>query len=299
MRFSFTLFLILSSLITLGQKKKIEEDLIQFDKIATLQLSVKNTSKLKDSLKILETNKFNQTLLEKVVNEYDKFLKKFPDSKLIFKAMSNKGEAQLTLNKTEDAKTTFLELINSNADDNEGISHTIFTEPKANYKNRAVKTIAEIEFNKGNFKESIKFLELTETYKYKHFCLNEVISDKHSTDFKLAKCYFALKNYKKVNSLLLQTVFDYDYTDMDTFLYKNLLQMYKKEELKIMFNKAIKNIIVEKKIEYKRTNYYYYINFLNTKINLMLNVKNDTTKLELQNKVNDFIKNSKFCSLLL
>lgn len=261
MKFYFTLFLILYSLITLSQKKKIEEDLIQFDKIVTLQFSIKSTDKLKDSLKILEVNKLNQTILEKVVNDYDKFLKRFPSSKLIFKAMSNKGETQLILNKPEDAKITFLELINSEANDNEGISHTVFTEPKANYKNRAVKRIAEIEFNKGNFKESIKFLELTETYKYKHFCLNEIISDKHNTEFKLAKCYFELKNYKKVNSLLLQTVFDYDYTDMGTFLYNNLLQMYNKEQLKFMFNKAIKNIIVEKKIEYKRTNYYYYIFF--------------------------------------
>lgn len=299
MRFFQALLLILISKLANAQSNKVREDVLQFEKIVKNHFSVKSIEKEKDSLKIVEIEKFNQKVYEKVIKQYDDYILKYSDSELVFKALNNKAEAELSLSRVEDAKHTSLIIINSDANDGESIAHTIFSEPYANYKNRAVKRLAQIEFDKKNYIESIKYLDLTKIHKYKHFCGNEIIEDMALVDYKYAQCYYELKNYKKVNNLLIHWVFDYDYTDMGEFLYKNILKMYKKEQVKLMFKQSLKNMIVEKKIVNKNTHYCYYINFLNKRISLSLRLYKKATPQEIQDALDAYVKESSFCKLLI
>ena len=179
----FFTILFLFSIITFGQKKNLNEDLILFEKTVAIQeLINEELEKIinpKDTIDITNEEKIQrkfavglkENILNKVIRDYEQLINEFPKSSLIFRALNNKGFAELELKDYKKAKETFLKILKSEANDKEkgGIGSGIMGEPYANYKNRACKTLADIELKSNNYYEALNYLDETKKFPYAHF----------------------------------------------------------------------------------------------------------------------------------
>ncbi len=219
------------------------------------------------------TAEIKATILDKALDNYEVLIDSFPDSKLLYRALNNKGFTEFALNDKEEARETFLTIIKSKADDKEkgGAGSGIMAEPYANYKNRAAKMLAEIYIEEHNFKEALKYLNLTKKYPYRHFCGNEYAADDIYMSTLYGKCYLGLNDLKKAYDALLPNLIDNglaDNTHLVTITYNALLKTYKKEDLKVLYEQAFKNYKIEKRTSDKDEYEDFYISFLDKKIEL-------------------------------
>ena len=281
----FITLCLVHSLFAFSQKKNNNEDLILFERTVAIQemigeelddlrnygdtLTLSKEAKLKKTFE----KELKENILDKVIDGYEELIEKFPKSKLVFRALNNKGYAELELEDNANAKTTFLSILNSKANDKEkgGIGSGIMGEPYANYKNRACKILADLELKDKNYQEAIQYLDRTKEYPYRHFCGNEYAANDIYMANMYSKCYLALNEYDKALDILLPNIIENGLAG-NSFLVKTtvdaLLKNHTKESLKFQFETAFKNISAEKEIRNKEEYTYYYIHFLNRKIQL-------------------------------
>lgn len=310
MRSFVLLTLIFLGQFAFGQGRTIKKDEQLFEKAFLMQQLVHEDLDLDDvikadSIKAVQelATEIKETILYKAIDYYQELIDSFPESKLLFRALNNKRFIELAFKDTGDGKLTFLKILNSKADDQEpgGIGSGIMAEPYANNKNRAIKVLADISIQEGNFMEAIKYLDLTNKYPYRHFCGNEYAADDIYMTELYAKSYLGLKNKQKALEVLLPAILENglaDNSDLVKLAYKTLMEEYSKDELQTKYEEAFKNNKVEKvktkKEEYNR----YYITFLNIKIVL------NSWKLAYlepgneQTVINEIYKNSPLYKLL-
>lgn len=224
-----------------------------------------------DSLLIEHTRELQEKIRTRALQCYKSLLEDFPQSKLRFRALNNRALLEYQLKDYDEAKQTYLSIVNSKADDKElgGVGSGLMGEPYANYKNRAAKMIAEICLRDSNYQEALNFLSLTKQYPYRHFCGNEYAADDMFMAMQLAKCYLGLNDYKKAYSVLLPRIIENGLANNHSLVkltVEALLKTYTKTELRISFQKAIQSYSIEE-IDKKDPSYItYYINFLDNRL---------------------------------
>lgn len=312
----FFTFLLLFSVITFGQRKKSNEDLILFEKTVAIQDLVNeeldNIINPNDTIDITNEEKIQrnfaieikENVLNKVIRDYEELIKEFPKSKLIFRALNNKGFAELELKDYKNAQVTFQKILKSEANDKEkgGIGSGIMGEPYANYKNRASKILADLELKNGNYQEALNYLDETKKFPYRHFCGNEYAADEIYMAVMYAKCYLGLNQYEKAYDILLPNIIENGLasnSEIITISIDALLKNYKKEELKIQFENCFKNVFAEKVKSNKNEYTTYNINFLNRKIQLeSWKLNSEMTEQEREKECHKILAESKFYKLL-
>jgi hypothetical protein len=277
--------LLLFSAISFGQKKSLNEDLVLFEKTVAIQqllddelyqiMSVKDTIDLDNKEKIKQklAIEIKDQILNKVIKNYTELITEYPKSKLIFRALNNKGFAELELENYDNAKNTFLKILESEANDKEkgGIGSGLMGEPYTNYKNRACKMLAELEIKNKNFQGAIHYLDLTKKYPYHHFCGNEFAAEEIYMAQMYAKCYLGLNQDEKAYDILLPNIIENglaNNAELVNVAFNALLKNHKKEDLKAQLENSFKNVAVIKETRNKNEYTYYCINFLNRKIEL-------------------------------
>lgn len=303
--------LILFGPIAFGQDKTIQKDVLLFEKGLLLQqlvdedLDLENIINSKDSSRISKelATDIKETILDKALENYNELIDSFPKSKLLFRALNNKGFIELALDDRNEAKKTFLKIIESKADDKEkgGIGSGIMAEPYANFKNRASKILADIHIKDSNYAEAIKYLDLTKKYPYRHFCGNEYASDKIYMSTLYAKCYIGLNNKNEALKILLPNLLENGLANNSNLVeltHKILREQFSKDDLKTKYEQAFKNYQIEK-IKNKDNEYEnYFITFLDTKIKLSSWRLEYMKPEEKQKEIDRMYTQSKFYKLL-
>jgi len=310
-RLTFLIFLALIGQFAFGQYKPIQKDELLFEKGLLLQQLVSEDLELddiinaKDSIKLRQelATDIKETILDKSLEFYQELIDSFPKSKLLFRALNNKGFIELALDDKDEAKITFQKIIDSKADDKEkgGIGSGLMAEPYANYKNRAAKILADISIKEKKYSDAIKYLDLTQKYPYRHFCGNEYAADEIYMSELYAKSYLGLNDRVKALKILLPNILENglaDNSDIVDLAYQTLLKDHQKNELKLKYEQAFKNYQTEK-VKSKNDEYeIYYINFLDTKIELNSWQLDFLKSEEKRKKIDEIYKNSKFYKLL-
>lgn len=276
-------FWMINTFVVLSKNNKISKDEVLFHNGLALQKLVNNELQLNrlndyDSIiiiKCISTN-IKRTILTKSLDNYQELVDKYPKSKYLYRALNNKGFIELELGDRKNSKNSFLRILNSLANDKEngGTGSGIMGEPFANYKNRAAKTLAKIAILDSDYIGALKYLELTNKYKYKHFCGNEIAEDKLNIIALYGKCYSGLKEYQKADSVLMPYINGNGLAQNEELvetLFQLLLKKYTKSELKIKFDFALEHYYSEMK-KYNEDNSeikLFYIDFLDHKIQLL------------------------------
>lgn len=312
----FIIYFLFFSFITFGQKRKSNEDLILFEKTVAIQgflnEELENVINLKDTIDLTNEEKIKrnfaieirENVLDKVIENYEELIKEYPKSNLIFRALNNKGFAELKLEDFDKAKETFLKILNSEADDKEkgGIGSGLMGEPYANYKNRASKILADLELKNNNYQEAIKYLDYTKKFPYRHFCGNEYAADEIYMAEMYSKCYIGLGQYEKAYDILLPNIVENglaNNSELVNTAYNALLKNYKKEDLKAQFENSFKNITAVKETRNKNEYTFYYINFLNRKIKLSSwKLSEMLAETEKDKVIKEILEESEFYKLL-
>lgn len=307
----------LFSTISFGQKKNSNEDLILFEKTVAIQellndelsqfINPKDTIDMdyEEKIKSQFAIEIKENVLEKVIQNYTELISEYPKSKLIFRALNNKGFAELELEYYGEAEKTFLKILNSDANDKEkgGIGSGLMGEPYANYKNRACKILADLELKKENFTNALKYLDTTKKYPYQHFCGNEFASEEIYMAEMYSKCYLGLNQYDKAYDILLPNIIENGLasnSELIEITFNALLKNYKKEDLKSQFENSFKNVTAQKETRNKNEYTYYYITFLNRKIELSSWKLNEMLNEQEREKITAEIQNnSGFYKLLI
>lgn len=275
--------LVLLGQVAFGQENSTNREILLFEKGLLLQQIVDEDLELneiiysEDNIKEKKelASDIKETILEKALEYYQELIDSFPKSNLLFRTLNNKGFIELVLDEKGKAKETFLKILNSKADDTEmgGIGSGLMAEPYANYKNRALKVLADIYIKDSNYREAIKYLDLTKKYPYRHFCGNEYAADEIYMKELYAKCFIGLNNRNKALEQLLPYLLENglaNNSNLVALTYKTLLQQYSKDELKVKYEQAFKNYqyeVVKNKND-KNESEKYFIIFLDTKIEL-------------------------------
>ena len=314
----FLLFLTLIGQFVFGQKR-IRKDELLFEKGLLLQQLVSEDLELDDIINSKDTTiklqqelaiDVKETSLNKAHEYYQELIASFPKSKLLYRTLNNKGFIELALDDKDEAKKTFQKIIDSKAGDKEkgGVGSGLMAEPYANYKNRAAKVLANISIKERNFSDAIKYLDLTKKYPYVHFCGNEYAADKIYISELYAKSYLGLNDKQKALKTLLPNIIENGLADNSCLVdltCKTLLEDHKKEELRVKYEQAFKNYQIEK-VKSKNDEYEkYYINFLDTRIELrsweLYILQADEVQKEIdeiQKEIDKIYQNSKFYQLL-
>lgn len=308
-----TLIIIFTLLVqfTFAQNDSLQKDDLLFKKAFILRQLARGDEELdyslipEDTINVLKAFALQpkEIILKKSLAYYQELIDNFPKSNLLYRALNNKGFIELELKNNDQAKKTFLTILNSNADDKEigGIGSGLMAEPYTNYKNRTAKILAEICIDENHFKKAIKYLELTKKFPYRHFCGNEKAADEIYMKELYAKCYFGLKENKKALDILLPSMFDNmwaDNAELIDITVEALLKNYTKQELKRLFEQSFKNYKTEK---VKSENYEYetcFIIFLDTKIDLNVWLDEDEPQDEKDKEIQRIMHESRFYTLL-
>ncbi|MBY8962007.1 hypothetical protein KJK34_04505 [Flavobacterium sp. D11R37] len=248
-----------------------DEDIALFSKGIALyelqsdgfDLNIDNDSTFKQIIKL------RKNVLNKSHGYFSELIKKYPKSKLYFYALNNKAQIEYELEEYDSARDTYIEIINSKANDKESYSSGGFMgESYTNYKNRACIQLANIEHENKNFKEAIKYLDLTNKYPYQHFCGNAYASRDIYMAQQYAKNYSALGDTEKTLNYLLPYVFPdglADNTELVNFTVEFLKKIYGTENIKRMFA-AAKQTLKYKEPKNKKSYGQYAITFLDKEI---------------------------------
>lgn len=315
MRSIFITLSLLCSIVVFSQNKNFNEDLILFERtVAIHELTDEELgdNPYIDTLKLTTEEKtkrafikeIRKDLLEKVVDGYEELLEKFPKSPMVFRTLNNKGYAELELCQTDKAKETYLNVLNSKANDKEkdGIGSGIMGEPYANYKNRACKILANLELKNKNYTEALHYLDQTKKYPYNHFCGNEHAANDIYMANMYSTCYLALNNYEKAYDILLPNILNNGLANnsyLITTAFDALSKKYAKEDLKVQFENAFKNVSQEKKGKGKNEYTSFYITFVNRKIVLDIwNLNEFMSKEEQEKVISSVLAESRFYKLL-
>lgn len=244
-----------------------------------------------------------KTILLKALQCYQELIGVYPKSKLLYRALNNKGFLELELGDTSAAKATFQQILQSNANDKEkgGIGSGIMAEPYANYKNRVATTLAELFLKDSHYTEALKYLDLTKKYPYQHFCGNELAADEIYMAVLYGKCYMGLNDRKKALEVLFPNLLENglaDNTALVELTYRILIQQYSKEELKTKFAQSLRNYQTKTtKTKYGESHEYSFV-FLDIKIPLNTWKFEEASPEEVPAEIEKALEWSKFYNLL-
>ncbi len=310
-RFICVFFLLATAQVALAQNKSVHRDELLFEKGYLLHEMVEDELKLEeiikskgaDSAKRELAEDVKEALLEKALTYYQELIDSFPQSKLLFRALNNKASIELALDNKEDAIQTYKTILKSHANDMEkgGIGTGLMGEPYANYKNRAATVLAHTYLQDSNYKEALKYLDLTEKYPYRHFCGNEHESNALYKNWLYARCYVGLHKPKKALEILLPHIMENGLANNSHVVelaYQTLIKEYRKEDILLKYEEAFKNVQVEKKKIGKEEHEVFYINFLDTRIEINSWLLELGKPEEQQKEIESICKTSKFYKLL-
>jgi len=276
----FGLFFIITAICSYGQGESSPREEYLFEQGSLGQrlvwdMGLDQTIHSPDSSKEAKeiATQMKERMLTAALESCQHLIDSFPKSKLLYDALNNMGTIEFSLGHQANAKKTFLKILNSNADDKEPdeFSSGSLSKRYPNYKNRAVKMLAEISMADSNYKEALMYLDKTKQYEYRSFCGNGYAEEAIYVAELYARCYIGLKDDRKALDILIPHIIENALTDNSALVfltYNTLLKTYKKEDLRKLYEEAFKNYKV-KKVKSDREDYNLYsINFLNTKIEL-------------------------------
>ncbi len=219
-----------SSFFAISQEMKTAEDEISFEKAVTHAYREEN---------------------KKAIESFTSFLNQYPDSFLKPRAKFNIGIVLRKLGRDDEAILIFSEILNS--DYNEKESYGGIIEQYALYKNRSAKELAEIYFEKKEYKKASDYIYLFDKkYKYLHFCGNEMRADDIYIATSYAKLFLAQNKPEKAISKLLPYLFDDGLASNSKaldILEESLKMKYSTEEIKALVSTAVKTLKIKNEDE--------------------------------------------------
>lgn len=260
------------------------------DQIESLDTTTQSEAILRYDLEEMRENLCKKSLLY-----FDKLIQKYPESRLYYIAMYNKAWLQRCLEEDDDAKISYLTVIN-NIDTTQ--------EYYSKLKRPSLTALADIEINRKNYSQAIEYLNAV---KNRHDKKLSQLDQKYQ-EIELSRLYgrafIGLKNDVKAFEYLLPTIFEYkqgsDFVYMT--IYKNdenvrlaaslIKKLYTPEKARELFGKA------SKKIYYDPAGKYYYIKFLNTKVEAYSGLEYSELDGTQKDAVAKNIENSLFKKLL-
>ncbi|KOY88191.1 hypothetical protein AD998_12690 [bacterium 336/3] len=293
--------------ISLFGQKKAEAEIeaqILFEKAVLLHTLPEELALTqgKDSISFQYAKELENDIYEEALDLYKTFIEKYPKSKLIYRALYNKGSLERYLKMNWEANNTFQVLLNSKANDQEkgGKGSGIMAEPYANYKHEAAKELTLIAIEYKSYEEALKYLDLMKKYPYHHFCGNEYATDEIYTQGLYAQCYIGLNENQKAIQVLLPSLLENGLADNSALvqtLYDILIKLYSKDSLKAQYEYAFKNY-QSKTIKRKKNSYdILFIKFLDTEIELPVDSFYQK-KESLDKRINHIYTDSLFYKLL-
>ncbi|PTT71783.1 MULTISPECIES: hypothetical protein [unclassified Chryseobacterium] len=296
MRNIFSFILLLSFFVAFGQK----EDSLALNKIIKIEDSLLN--------KIIyetDTVSLNSKSIIHIQNEillrYNQFVLDYPNSEYLFAAFLGKASKEQGLHQYNDAKKSYLFCLKLIEDQKIGKEHD--NQSLNSYLNQIYQSLADIELENNNFTEAIKFLDKANEHPFQPFCGNANAMEHILIAEKYSKSYIGLKENEKALNILIPLLIENGLADNSEIIkqaYDLLLKNNTKEDLKIKFEKAFKNLISEKKMNgtYKYT--VYSIKFLDRNVTLPYwKLYDATTEKDREKIVKSILKNSKFYALLI
>lgn len=228
---TITLF---SSFLAISQEIETTEDEISFEKAVTHAYREEN---------------------EKALESFTSFLNQYPDSFLKPRAKYNIGVVLRKLGRNDEAISSFSEILDSDYNEKEASGGIM--EQYALYKNRSAKELAEMYFEKKEYKKASDYVYLFDKkYKYLHFCGNEMRADDIYIATSYAKLFLAQNKPEKAIRKLLPYLF-YDGLASNTealeVLEESLKTKYSEKEIKALVNTAVKSLKIKNEDEAKIT----------------------------------------------
>lgn len=258
-----------------GQKKAEIEARILFEKAVLLHTLPEELAinQEQDSISSQYVKEVEEDIYKEALDLYKTLIEKYPKSKLVYRALYNKGSLERNLKMNWEANNTFQALLNSNANDKEkgGKGSGIMADPYANYKHEAAKELALIAIEYNSYEEALKYLDLMKKYPYYHFCGNESAADEIYTKELYAQCYIGLNENQKAIQFLLPSLLENGLADNSKLVqmtYDILIKSYSKDYLKTQYEQAFKNY-QSRTIKRKKNSYdILFIKFLDTEIEI-------------------------------
>ncbi len=296
-----------SSLKKSSSNKNEELDIVIFNKGVTIfemvdELSLNWELKRLDTLKQKEKIKYEvikdqkEEILELALDQFEKLIKDYPNSKLYPKSLYNLAHINSLMN-YEVSEIKYLKMIlSSSANDKENSGRNgIMSNPYANFKNEASKRLTEIHIKKGDYKTALEYKIINEKYPLQHFCGNAYASENIYNSKQYANIYIGLGNTKKALSYLLPNIFNDGLaknSDLIDLTIKTLENNHKKPFLKTNFENSL-NKFYSKKVKRGDDEWSnYYIKYLDTEIEVpswsfAFETDNDIIKAELEKTVKE------------
>lgn len=276
-------------------------EIIYYDLELDSKLENLDTSTVEGKIRYEILSEQKEEILETSLEYFEELIEEYPESELYFRAMNNAAAVSNQLGYEDEAIKYYKTILGSKAKDNEkgGVGFGIMAEPYALYKNRACKYLAEIYIARKEYTQAIKYIDLTETYPYQHFCGNEYAANDIYIATLYTKSYRGLGDTKKALNYSLPQVFNSGLANN-----RNLVELtveilkedFDLKAIKKELEKASKEYYTEKRKKEKYEWIEYCITFLDIKIEL------PSYDLELaediDQAVKDIIEKSYFMELL-
>ena len=261
-----------------SQIYNVAQNIIEFDN----QIENLDTTSYKDKLKYEILSDQRNQVLSYALWEFDRILEYYPTSTLLNQTVFNKAQIHYELNQIDSARTYYLKLIEkkipSELDTSQIVS--IKDERYFNFKNSAYKRLSELEYENGNYEQSIIYLNNSEEIGYDHFCGNEHASNSQYLAISYAKNYYEIDSLDKAIELLLPHLLRNGLTrnnDAVELAIKYLLQQYDRDYLISELEKGFNNYVKKKPRPTSKSN-KYFVNFLGREIQLFMYEHEDLTK---------------------
>lgn len=297
MRFLLYILLLMISDVALGQTNIPKEDSIILDEIRTVKdilidklYAYSNQDDLRE--------KYISDIQNEVIENYNQFLIRFPESRYTNMVLKEKANAELLIDNFENAKNSCLKLLQS-IENNRGKNKDEFAAywESNQFLSYIYKDLTKIELHNKNYTEAIKYLDEIKNHSYRFVCGNEHLGHIISIANMSSEAYLGLNEYEKAYDVLLPFIFYYHAQSLREKLYYALLQKYKKEDLKRQFEHSFNNVTVEK----EKNTVKYILTFLNRKIELNIWEFRDidpSKKEDFDKKLKEILKKSDFYALL-
>lgn len=181
-----------------------------------------------------------EDLLGRALQKYRQIISDFPTSTVYFQALNNEAMVAFDLNRFEDARRSYLAILNSSV--NEKV--TVLAQPFSNYQKNAAEMLYEIEFALGNYEQAKAYLDQSTIYEYHHFCGNAYEQKAFWQAVQYSKIESAREHYKEAASYIIPYLFErqlWREQELAQSFLDLLLRLRTRSDLLEAFDEAIKN----------------------------------------------------------
>jgi tetratricopeptide (TPR) repeat protein len=144
------------------------------------------------------------------------------------------------LNRFEDARRSYLAILNSSVNENV----TALAQPFSNYQKNAAEMLYEIEFAVGNYEQAKAYLDQSIEYVFQHFCGNAYEQKAFWQAVQYSKIESAREHYKEAASYIIPYLFErqlWREQELAQSFLDLLLRLRTRSDLVEAFGEAIKN----------------------------------------------------------